>query len=119
MLEATVPSHLSPIADVLARALPTLRAVPAGVRLRLSGLKGAARAFFLSQCLIHVPQPVLCLLTSAQEAEAVADDLRLFLGGEQQAEARILLYPPWDVPAFEGLSPSGEVLAAQIEGLYA
>ncbi len=119
MLEAAVPSHLSHVADALARALPTLRAAPAGGRLRLSGLKGVARTFFLSRCLIHAPKPTLCLLPSAQEAEAFADDLRLFLDGGQEAEARVRLYPPWDVPAFEGLSPSSEVLAAQLEGLYA
>ena len=28
------------------------------------------------------------------------------------------LYPAWDVPPFEGLSPSNEILAGQIEGLY-
>src|SRR2546422_1425167 len=114
MLEVAVPSRLHPVTDALARALPTLRAASAGDRLRLSGLKGAARAFFLARCLMHVPQPTLCVLPSAQEAEAFADDLRLFLGGEPAAEARVCLYPPWDVPAFEGLSPSSEVLAAQI-----
>ena len=107
------------ISDAFARALPVLRAASAGGRLRLSGLKGAACAFFLARCLTHVPQPTLCVLPSAQEAEAFADDLRLFLGGEPTAETQVRLYPPWDVPAFEGLSPSSEVLAAQIEGLYA
>ncbi len=119
MLEPARSSHLYPVADALERALSALRAAPTGGRLRLSGLKGAARAFFLARCLTHTPQPTLCLLPSAQEAEAFADDLRLFLGGEGEAAARVCLYPPWDVPAFEGLSPSSEVLAAQIEGLYA
>ncbi len=115
MLEPARSSHLYPVADALERALSVLRAAPMGGRLRLAGLKGAARAFFLARCLTHAPQPTLCLLPSAQEAEAFADDLRLFLGGEGEAAARVCLYPPWDVPAFEGLSPGSEVLAAQIE----
>ncbi|MGE0682413.1 MAG: transcription-repair coupling factor, partial [Candidatus Binatia bacterium] len=28
------------------------------------------------------------------------------------------VYPAWDAPPFEGLSPNNEILAAQIEGLY-
>ncbi|MBI3800248.1 MAG: transcription-repair coupling factor [Deltaproteobacteria bacterium] len=119
MLEAAVSSYIHSVTDALARVLPSLRAAAAGDRLRFSGLKGAAQAFFLSRCLIHVPRSTLYVLPSAEEAEAFADDLRLFLGSEQGAEARVRLYPPWDVPAFEGLSPSSEVLAAQIEGLYA
>ena len=119
MLEAAVPFYVHAVTDALERVLPTLRAAAAGDRLRLSGLKGAAQAFFLARCLISVPQSTLCVLPSAQEAEAFADDLRLFLGSEHGTEARVRLYPPWDVPAFEGLSPSSEVLAEQIEGLYA
>src|SRR5262249_23031588 len=107
------------LTEALERVLPTLRAAAAGRRLRLSGLKSAAQAFFLSRCLLHAPHPALCVLPSAQEAEAFVDDLRLFLEGEPGTAARVHLYPPWDVPAFEGLSPSSEVLAAQIEGLYA
>ncbi|MBI3303733.1 MAG: hypothetical protein HYZ72_16840, partial [Deltaproteobacteria bacterium] len=61
----------------------------------------------------------MCVLPSAEAAEAFADDLRLFLGGEENGGQRVRLYPAWDVPAFEGLSPSNEILATQIEGLYA
>src|SRR5215470_11223801 len=102
MLKAAVPSYPHSLADALERVLPSLRAAAAGDRLRFSGLKGAAQAFFLSRCLIRVPQPTLCILPSAQEAEAFADDVRLFLDGEQGTAARVRLYPPWDVPAFEG-----------------
>jgi transcription-repair coupling factor (superfamily II helicase) len=63
--------------------------------------------------------PTLCVFPSVQEAETFADDLRFFLSAEQDAIACVYVYPPWDVPAFEGLSPSSEVLAAQVEGLYA
>jgi transcription-repair coupling factor (superfamily II helicase) len=42
-----------------------------------------------------------------------------FLGAEKAALQQLFLYPAWDVPAFEGVSPSSEILAAQVEGLYA
>src|SRR5439155_27328330 len=111
-------SPLYPLAEALERLLPALRAASAGGRFRLSGLRGAARAFLLARCLVRAPRPTLCLLPSAEAAEAFADDLRLFLGGEGSHGQRVHLYPAWDVPAFEGLSPSNETLAAQVEGLY-
>src|SRR5947207_3028181 len=118
MVEPAVLSPLYPLAEALERLLPALRAASAGGRLRLSGLRGAARAFLLARGLVRAPRPTLCLLPSAEAAEAFADDLRLFLGGEGSRGQRVHLYPAWDVPAFEGLSPSNETLAAQVEGLY-
>ena len=118
MVEPAVLSPLYPLAEALERLLPALRATSAGGRFRLSGLRGAARAFLLARCLVRAPRPTLCLLPSAEAAEAFADDLRLFLGDQGSRGQRVHLYPAWDVPAFEGLSPSNEVLAAQVEGLY-
>ncbi|MGH7965063.1 MAG: hypothetical protein ACRERD_25170, partial [Candidatus Binatia bacterium] len=51
-------------------------------------------------------------------AEAFADDLRVFLGDDEGQGERVFLYPAWDALVFEGLSPSSDVLAAQVEGLY-
>jgi len=118
MVEPAFSPRLHPLAEALEQFLPLLRMAAAGKRLQLSGLRGAAQAFFLSQCLLRFPTPTLCVLTSAQDAETFVEDLRFFLGSEKNLAKKIYLYPPWDVPAFEGLSPSNEVLAAQVEGLY-
>jgi len=118
MAEPALSSFPHLLTDALEGTLPFLRSAAVGGCLRLRGPKGAARAFFLARCLGHVRKPTLCVLPSAQEAEAFADDLRFFLGDEKEVQERMRLYPPWDVPAFEGLSPSSEILAAQIEGLY-
>jgi transcription-repair coupling factor (superfamily II helicase) len=118
MLEPAIASYLHPLSAALDQVLSVLRAPSASGRLRISGLRGAARAFFLSRCLLRAPTPTLCLLPSADAAEAFADDLRLFLSSETNGGPRVHWYPPWDAPAFEGLSPSSEILAAQIEGLY-
>jgi transcription-repair coupling factor (superfamily II helicase) len=118
MLEPVSFSSQSVPSEALEHLLPLLRGAKAGARWRLSGLKGAARAFFLSRCITRVPRPTLCVLASAQDAETFADDLRFFLGPEGETARGVSLYPVWDVPAFESVSPSSEVLAAQIEGLY-
>ncbi|MGE4095943.1 MAG: hypothetical protein AB7G75_34495, partial [Candidatus Binatia bacterium] len=47
------------------------------------------------------------------------DDLRVFLDEKKDHGRQCFLYPSWDVPAFEGVSPSSEVIAAQVEVLYA
>src|SRR5260221_2478975 len=116
MLDIAPSSSLHPVADAVHATLPMLRASQAGSRLRVAGLRGAARAFFLARCYQLTPQPTLCVLPSQDAAEAFADDVRFFLGGAEGS--RVHLYPAWDVPPFEGLSPSNEILAGQIEGLY-
>lgn len=118
MLDTAVPSHLAPLSSAVQQTLLTLRAPHPTSRLRIAGLRGAARAFFLARCLEQVSLPTLCLLPSSEAAEAFADDLRFFLQAKNEEERLVHLYPAWDVPPFEGLSPSNEVLAAQIEGLY-
>ena len=120
-------ADLHPLSESLRNTLTRLQTKEARQCIRIAGLKGGARAFFVAQCLHQHPRPALCVLESDQAAEAFADDLRLFLGNTghtektdqtRQANHNVHLYPAWDVPAFESLSPSSDVLAAQIEGLY-
>jgi transcription-repair coupling factor (superfamily II helicase) len=75
----------------------------------------------LARLLALRPRPVLALLATPAEAEAFAADLRFFLGdggARGPLERRVHYLPSWEVPAFEGLSPTREVLAARAEGLY-
>ncbi len=138
-----VSANLHPLSETLCNVQSRLSELSAGQRVRIAGLKGAARAFFVARCLQELPRPTVCVLDSDQTAEAFADDLRLFLGhtdttqqqeektpdpSDAEADAgastqeavgkNLHLYPAWDVPAFESLSPSSDVLAAQVEGLY-
>lgn len=116
-----VAAHLHPVSDTQAEVLAAVPTLRPGERLRVAGLKGAARAFFVAGCL-QQPRPTLCVLESDRAAEAFAEDLRLFLAGQPgpdgTAARRLHFYPAWDVPAFEGLSPSSDAVAAQLEGLY-
>jgi transcription-repair coupling factor (superfamily II helicase) len=107
------------------RALRHLQAAVdalAGRRLwRVQGLKGGARAYFVWRFLAQHPRPSLIVLPSAKAAEAFVDDLRFFWHEDESAppfSRRIHYFPAWDVVPFEDLSPTAEVIAARIEGLY-
>jgi transcription-repair coupling factor (superfamily II helicase) len=88
---------------------------------RVQGLKGGARAFFVSRYLSAYPRPALIVLADAKRADTLADDLRFFLGESELCspfERRIHYLPSWEVPPFEDLSPPADTIAARIEGLY-
>jgi transcription-repair coupling factor (superfamily II helicase) len=95
---------------------------PAGRRLwRVQGLKGGARAYFVWRFLSQHSRPSLIILPSAKAAEAFTADLRFFWHEDENAPPfarRIHYFPAWDVVPFEDLSPTAEVIAARIEGLY-
>ncbi len=112
-LSRTAPQPLSIALETTARFISS---EPAQNVVRLAGLKGAARAFFVARHLQHTPQPTLCVLPSDKQAETFADDLRFFVG--ESLAQRVRYYPAWDVSVADGLSPNSEVVAAQIEGLY-
>ena len=109
-------SHASPFSVALETTARCITAEPAPQVIRLAGLKGAARAFFIARHLQHIPHPTLCVLPSDKQAETFAADLRFFIG--QGLAPRVRYYPAWDVTVADGLSPNSEVIAAQIEGLY-
>src|SRR5262249_22326123 len=58
---------------------------------------------------------------TAQQAESLASDLRFFLADESSFDAlrkRVHVLPGWDMAPFAPMSPSLEVVAQRIEGLY-
>ncbi len=110
------PSLAAPLAAALETTTRLSAAASAPNVIRLAGLKGAARAFFIARHLQHAPQPTLCVLPSDKQAETFAADLRFFIGPD--LAPRVRYYPAWDVSVADGLSPNSEVVAAQIEGLY-
>lgn len=89
---------------------------PRHTALRVAGLKGASQALFVADTLNYCPRPSLCVLPSDSDAEAFADDLRTFMNANDTR--RVRYYPAWDVSVSEELSPSSDMVAAQIEGLY-
>jgi transcription-repair coupling factor (superfamily II helicase) len=108
------------LADLVARLRRDLES-PSPHPLRLSGLRGSAPALALARLRAARPGPVLVVAPDATTAEAFAADLR-FYAGERGAAGplgrRVHYLPGWEVPPFEPLSPTREILAARAEGLY-
>ena len=108
--------------------VPALQALTAGLargsverQWRVQGLKGGARAYFLWRLLAAAPRPALIITPTGKEAERLAGDLRFCFGEADDAEPfgrRIHYLPSWEVTPFEDLSPTADVVAARIEGLY-
>jgi transcription-repair coupling factor (superfamily II helicase) len=108
------------LADLVARIRRDLDTAPAEP-IRVSGLRGSAPALVLARLLAERPRPGLVVAPDAQTAEAFAADLRFYAGDREAAGPlgrRVHYLPAWEVPPFEPLSPTREIVAARAEGLY-
>lgn len=93
----------------------------ADARLRVSGARGPGRAAFVAQLARFVSRPLLVFAANAREADRMAQDVRFFLGEASDADLttkRVHVFPAWDTAPFAPMSPSPEVVAQRIEGLY-
>lgn len=108
------------VVRVLTDAIPTATR-SLGRPWRVQGIKGAARPYLIWRMLCAQPRPVLVICPGAKEAESLVEDLRAFFGEDETATPfarRVHYFPNWDVSPFEDLSPTSEIIAARIEGLY-
>ena len=90
-------------------------------RLRLFGLRGGARAYYLARCLRETRRPAVIVAPSGREAESWLGDLQFFLGEDERCpplERRVHWLPAWDVDPFSGVSPTGEVVAERLSSFY-
>ncbi|MBI2088707.1 MAG: transcription-repair coupling factor [Deltaproteobacteria bacterium] len=88
---------------------------------RLHGLKGGARAFFLSRLAALARCPIVAIAPTMREAESLFSDLAFFLGEDDAADPlkkRLHLFPSWEILPLERLSPHPENVAGRLEGLY-
>ncbi len=105
------------LADVARRAAT----VAAGRPLRVEGLRGGGRALLVAETYRTQPAPFLVVAPDAGAAEALASDLALFLGESASTPAldrKVHLFPAWDVPPFEPVSPSAAVVTDRIAALF-
>jgi len=97
---------------VVARVMQRARPV------RLSGLRGAARAVVTaSLARAHGERPVLVLVPSAKAADAFLDDLRAALG-EPPEGGRVRGFPRHDTHPYERFSPQPFLVAQRMDVLY-
>ncbi len=111
----------APIAD--RESLQDLESVVARVQqrsrpVRLSGLRGAARAVVTAALVrAHADRPVLVLVPSAKAADAFLDDLRAALG-EPLEGGRVRGFPRHDTHPYERFSPQPFLVAQRMDVLY-
>ncbi|WP_429886322.1 transcription-repair coupling factor [Geoalkalibacter halelectricus] len=84
-------------------------------RLEVHGLAGSAGAYLLRALLRDNQGPLFILTPDQKSAEQLADDLSFYAG----EAAAVELFPQWEVPPFEPLSPHPEVEARRIATLHA
>ncbi|MCK6554055.1 transcription-repair coupling factor [Candidatus Binatia bacterium] len=109
------------VARRIAAGIPDRRAATSEPPWKVQGLQGGARAYCLWRTLVARPRPTLAIVPDAARAEALVDDLRFFFGEDDSAAPfarRIHYFPAWDVGPFDDLSPTPDIVAARIEGLY-
>ena len=73
---------------------------------RIHGLKGSSPAYLLSQIARRAPGPFVILTADEEKAERFYRELLFFLGPERKVD----LYPGWDLPPYERISPQTEVM---------
>ncbi|MBW2267057.1 MAG: transcription-repair coupling factor [Deltaproteobacteria bacterium] len=86
--------------------------------LRLTGLRGAARALVTARlAAAHGDRPVLVLVPDSKTADGFAGDLRAHLG-EAESGGRVRTFPHHDVHPYERFSPQPFVVAQRMNVLY-
>ncbi|MCC6640937.1 MAG: transcription-repair coupling factor [Deltaproteobacteria bacterium] len=105
------PPAIRDLAEVAARVCARSGTV------RLTGLRGSARAAVVSELIrAHADRAVVCLVPTSKSGDALLDDLRSMLG-EAGAE-RLRAFPRHDTPPFDRFSPQPFVLAQRMDVLY-
>ena len=93
-------------------------------QLKIEGLRGTSRAYFISALLQDVPDTTFLIVTQSQEeAEKLLQDLAAFSSvaasssPQDKQNDEIVLFPPWQTFLRGGASPSREVLADRMLSL--
>jgi transcription-repair coupling factor (superfamily II helicase) len=82
-------------------------------KIRVGGLKGSARALFLSLLFRKQRRTVIVVTPGEKDAETLSGDISFFLGADQ-----VLLYPPWDIRSADVLAFQRDVYLARTDVLY-
>ncbi len=94
-------------------ALNAAFALSKGDGLKVSGLFGSSRAFFVANAFREHKRTVLCVLPTEKDAEAFARDLAFFL-----SEETVCLFPSTELLPFEPHQAHQDIQSKRIETLY-
>lgn len=90
--------------------------------IRVNGISGAARAYYISSLLVEIDRPVMIVLPSASEANRFYRELEFFLPesfvSSPMGERRLYDFPVYDISPLTGLSPHKNVVTRRIQSLY-
>ncbi len=105
---------LTTVEDLAQRVLERKRTV------RLTGLRGAARAVVAAQLVrAHGDRPVLILVPTSKDGDGFINDLRASLGEEEEGSSgRVRPFPRHDTQPYERFSPQPFVVAQRMDVLY-
>ncbi len=85
---------------------------------RLLGLRGASRALVAAELIRdQAERPVLLLTATSRDADALAEDLRMVIG-EQDDASRVLPFPRHDTLPFDRFSPQPFVVTQRMAVLH-
>jgi transcription-repair coupling factor (superfamily II helicase) len=90
-------------------------------RFPVMGLKGAAGALMLRETVLRLERPLVAIAPRANEAEALAHELKYFLGQSEDSDAgsnRVHHLPAWEIRPFAHVSPPSDIQGAQVAALY-
>lgn len=82
-------------------------------KMRVSGLKGSARALFLALLFRNLGRTLIVIGPEEKTARGLFGDLSFFLGAEH-----VLFYPPWETGPADMLAFQREVYLSRIDVLY-
>ena len=83
-------------------------------RKTLLGLKGSSLPYLLSQNIKSGSGPFFIIAASSNEAEKIYGDLSFFLG----ENAKVHMFPHWEVLPYENLSPHPAIVSERLKTLY-
>ena len=101
---------LTTVEDLAQRVLERKRTV------RLTGLRGAARAVVAAQLVrAHGDRPVLILVPTSKDGDGFINDLRASLGEEEEGSSgRVRPFPRHDPQPYERFSPQPVIVAQRM-----
>ncbi|HYK64834.1 MAG TPA: DEAD/DEAH box helicase, partial [Patescibacteria group bacterium] len=91
-------------------------------RFPVMGLRGAAGALMIREMCLRLRRPIVAIVSTAPEAEALAGEVAFFLGETSDADAatrRVHLLRSWEVKPMAQLSPPTDAQASQLAALFA
>jgi len=111
-LRGITPAVGDPFAQALERLQP-------GARVRTQGVHGAARGYVLARLSRGLQAPLVCVAVDEEAADALANDLAFFLGGNGTLlEPRVLRLPADEVLPYDELSPEPTAVSERLGTLF-